>query len=598
MEYSNQYKNLSDLFYKKITQKSTQTALISKENGVWVNTTWERYGERAKNIGMALKKLGLNSLEKVSILSNSMIEWVIADMGILGINGVTIPIYQSNTPKEVEYIINHSDSKIVFVEDKKQLEKVIQVYDNLATKPKVILIKGESDKKFDWLLTWKEVESIGEKYSFDEFKKLSENTPDSQLATIVYTSGTTGVPKGVMLSHRALLANAEGLADSLKDIAFENEIILMFLPLAHIFAKVMHILSIYAGFQSAYAESIEKLMDNIGEIKPHFMGSVPRIYEKVYSKIVSDVENGSFVKKKVFNWAIEVGESVSKAIQQKKSISPVLKVQYELASKLVFSKLKNRFGGRLKFFASAGAPLAKEIAQFFHASGILILEAYGLTELAGASTINKPDLFKFGTVGPATKTVDIKLADDGEIICKGAMVMDGYYKDINATTEALVDGWFYSGDIGVIDNDGYITITDRKKDIIVTAGGKNIAPQGIENLMKTDHRISQIIVLGDKMRYLVALVNINFEEAEKFAATNGIIYKSKDELTGHPKIIQWMEEIISEKNSTLPSFSTIKKFKIVPNEFSIENGELTPTLKVKRKICMERYKKDIDEMYI
>ncbi len=597
MEYQNIYKSLNHLFQKRVSLKPLLTALITKKEGVWESITWSEYYETSKNIGMGLIELGFKEGGKVAIFSNTMVEWVITDMAILGINGVTVPIYQSNTAQEAEYIIEHSESKFVFVEDKKLLDKIAQVYENLSTKPKIILIKGKKDPKNSWVVEWNEVIKLGQKHTIDEFKKLSETTTESQLATIVYTSGTTGLPKGVMLSHKALLANAQGLEISLNSLALENDIVLMFLPLAHIFAIIIHILTIHRGIQSAYAESIEKLIDNIGEVKPHIMGSVPRIYEKVYAKIIGDVESGSIVKRKIFYWSMEVGKKYSQAIQQKKSISPILRAEYEIANRLVFSKLKNKFGGRLKFFASSGAPLAKEIAQFFHASGILILEAYGLTEVAGAMTINTPELFKFGTVGPAMRTVDVTLSEDGEILCKGAIVMDGYYKNKEATIEVLVDGWFHSGDIGTADKDGYITITDRKKDIIVTAAGKNIAPQNIENLMKTDRRVSQIIVLGDKMRYLVALININLDEAEKFANNNNIPFKNREELTEHPKVIEWIEGVIQEKNKELPSYSTIKRFSIIPKDFSIETGELTPTLKVKRKFCMEKYKKEIEKMY-
>ncbi|MBN2694580.1 long-chain fatty acid--CoA ligase [bacterium] len=598
MEYQNIYKSLNDLFQKRVSLKPLSTALITKKEGVWENITWSEYYENSKNVGMGLVELGFKKDNKVAIFSNTMIEWVIADMGILGINGVTVPIYQSNTSKEAEYIINHSESKFIFVEDKKLLEKIAQVYKNLETEPKVILIKGKKDPKYNWVIEWNELIKLGQKHSIDEFKKISETATETQLATIVYTSGTTGLPKGVMLNHKALLANAQGLEISLDKLALENDIVLMFLPLAHIFAKIIHILTIHRGIQSAYAESIEKLIDNIGEVKPHIMGSVPRIYEKVYAKIIGDVESGSIVKRKIFYWSMEVGKKYSQAIQQKKSISPILRAEYEVANRLVFSKLKAKFGGRLKFFASSGAPLAKEIAEFFHASGILILEAYGLTEVSGAMTINTPDLFKFGTVGPALKTTDVTLSEDGEILCKGPIVMNGYYKNPDATKEVLTDdGWFHTGDIGTSDRDGYITITDRKKDIIVTAAGKNIAPQNIENMMKTDRRISQIIVLGDKMKYLVALININLDEAEKFANSNNIPFKNREELTEHPKVIEWIEGIVQEKNKELPSYSTIKRFSIIPKDFSIESGELTPTLKVKRKFCMEKYKKEIEKMY-
>jgi len=600
MVYEGIYKNLNEMFQKRVEKNPSATALMNKVNGKWEHTSWAEYYESSKNIGMALRELGFKKGEKASILSNSRIEWVMADMAIVGVGGATVAVYQSNTPEECEYILDNSDSTFVFMEDLKQLDKIKEIKKNLPLLKKAILFSGKNSENLDWVMTLDELREIGQKHDLEEFKKIGLEIKDTDPAGFIYTSGTTGNPKGAIITHKSLLADAEGIVNV---ITKNNEIkegddTLMFLPLAHVFAKIIHILTIYHGVRTSFAESIEKLVDNIGETRPHLMGSVPRIYEKVYAKIIGDVETAGGLKKKIFYWSLGVGREVSQTIQARKSLSPILNAKYKIAQKLVFNKLKDKFGGRLMFFVSSGAPLAKEIAEFFHAADILILEAYGLTEVSGAMTVNLPDHFKFGTVGPAMTTVDVKIAEDGEILCKGPIVMDGYFKREEATKEAIdEDGWFHTGDIGELDSDGFLKITDRKKDIIVTAAGKNIAPQNLENFMKGDRHISQIIVLGDKKKYLVALLNVNIDEVSKFADKNNIPYKNDAELTSHPKVVEFIEGIINDKNKELPSYNTIKYFRIVSHEFSIETGELTPSLKVKRKFCMEKYKGLIEAMY-
>ena len=600
MVYEGLYKNLNDMFQKRVDKNPSATALMHKLNGKWEHISWAEYYESSKNIGMGLKKIGFEKGNKVSILSNSRVEWVMADMGIVGVGGATVAIYQSNTPEECEYILDNSDSTFIFLEDTKQLDKIIKIKGNLPLLKKAVLFSGKNSDNLDWVLTLDELKKMGEDNTLEEFKKIGMEIADTDHAGLIYTSGTTGNPKGAIITHKSLLADAEGIV---KVITIDNSIkegddTLMFLPLAHVFAKIVHILTIYHGVRTGFAESIEKLVDNMAEIKPHLIGSVPRIYEKVYASIIGRVESEGGVKKKIFYWSLAVGREYSQAIQAGKSPSPVLNIKQKIATKLVFSKLKEKFGGKLKFFVSSGAPLAKEIAEFFHAADILILEAYGLTEVSGALTLNKPDHFKFGTVGPVLNTADIKIAEDGEVLCKGPVVMDGYFKREEATKEAIdADGWFHTGDIGEIDSDNFLKITDRKKDIIVTAAGKNIAPQNLENFMKGDRHISQIIVLGDKQKYLVALLNINMEEVGKFADKNNIPYKNDEELANHPDVVKFIDGIISEKNKTLPSYNTIKYFKIIANEFSQETGELTPTMKVKRKFCTEKYAEHIEKMY-
>lgn len=596
MMYSELYKNLNDLFQKRVEESRTQIALKFKKNGNWISYNWEQYYSLSKCIGMGLKNIGANEFDKVCLLGNSSVEWLISDMGVIGIRGISVPIYHSNTPAECQYIIENSEAKYIFVEDIQQYEKIKQIKQKVPTLKKCILMNGEI--KDDFVITFEELKKIGERYSIDEFKAITKEVVDTEHVTYIYTSGTTGNPKGVILNHKNLIANAQGIINAVAAQVKYGDTVLMFLPPAHIFARIVQFVAIYRGLESGYAESVEKLSENIIDLKPHFIPAVPRIFEKIYSKIVSGVEEENILKKNAFYFFLQVGREYSKAIQNKEQMSGFLKTKYLAAKKVIFSKLKAKFGGRLKLFVSAGAPLSAEIAEFFHAADISVLEIYGLTEVAGALTSNRPNNYKFGTVGLPITSVDLTIAPDGEILCKGAILMEGYYKNEAATKEAIDEaGWFHTGDIGEIDDDGFVKITDRKKDIIVTAAGKNIAPQNIENLMKSDRFISQIIVLGDKMKYLVALINVNFEEIKKYADNNKIKYNTKEDLLENKKVIDFIENILEEKNKELPSYATIKKFKILPNEFSIETGELTPTLKVKRKFCMEKYKDVIAKLY-
>jgi len=600
MIYDSVYKNLNEMFQKRVEKSPSKTALKHKVDEKWVNITWAEYFEASKNIGMALKSFGLSFNDKVSILSNSRVEWVMIDMGVIGIGGVTVAVYQSNTPNECKYILEHSDSKFLFVEDHEQLNKIKEIKSELNLLEKVILISGENDEKLDWVITYNELLELGKTFSIEEFKKIGLEFSDKSHAAFIYTSGTTGNPKGAIITHQNLLANAQGIQNVIfkNNTTKEGDDTLIFLPLAHVFSKIVHILAIYSGLRSSYAKGVDTLLGDIGDTKPNMMGSVPRIYEKVYASVISKVELEGGIKKKIFYWSLEVGRKVSQLKQQNKPIPIALNAQYKIATKLVFSKLQDKFGGNLSFFISSGAPISTKIIEFFHAAGLLILELYGLTEASGAVTSNNIDNYKFGTVGHPVTTADIKLAQDGEILIKGPIVMEGYFKNEAVTKEVIdEDAWFHTGDIGSLDNGGFLKITDRKKDIIITSAGKNIAPQNIENLIKEDRYISQVIVLGDNRKYLVALLNVNFEDLEKYADKNGIPYKNRKDLAVHPEIIELIDGVIAEKNSTLPSYSTIKYFKVIHDEFTIESGELTPSLKIKRRFCMDKYADVIESMY-
>lgn len=556
-----------------------------KKEGRWETLSWVEAERLIFQIASGLQSLGVKKGDAVALFCATRMEWTVADLAILSIGAVTVPIYQSNTAEQASYILQNSGARVLFADHR----------ENLPGRKKIILMSGAVPKDSD-LLSWGDLKKMGEGKDQEAWKRGIETIQPKDAATIVYTSGTTGPPKGAVLSHGNFTAEMESCR-RLFDIT-DRDRSLIFLPLAHILARVMQMFQIEIGFTQAYAESVDKLVDNIGEVRPHFFASVPRIFEKVYERVLQQVEQGSPVKKAIFSWASAVGRELSAKKQAGDSAGLFLTLQGGLASALVFQKLRNRLGGRLRYTVCGGAPLSREIAEFFHAAGILILEGYGLTETTAAINCNTVDHFKFGTVGRPAFGVEEKIASDGEICVRGPLVFQGYYKDPQATQAVLTDdGWFKTGDIGEIDAEGFLKITDRKKDIIVTAAGKNIAPQNIENLLKTVPFISQVMVHGDRRKYLSALVTLNREPVEEFARKEGIAYRDFGELTHHPRVFKLVERAIEDKNRTMASFETVKKFAILENDFTQETGELTPTLKVKRKFVSEKYKDVLEQLY-
>jgi long-chain acyl-CoA synthetase len=558
------------------------------------------------------------------VSTNTRAEWVGTDVGILKAGAVTVPIYQSNTPRECEYIITDCKARVVVVEDPHQLEKLLhpEVRGNLGEVVKVVYFSREArlekpDHKkrsviplddvlpaghadHGWAISYEELREQGRAWLADEKNVLDAETTltPEDIFTIVYTSGTTGPPKGVVLTHDNIVFELDSAMKALS-VAEDDEQVL-FLPLAHIFAKILEWAAVATGTSIAFAESIPKLIDNLKEVKPTFMGAVPRVYEKAYTKIQAGFEEKR--KKAVTRFIIErataAGKKRSAAEQAGKTLSGLDAFEANLADKLVFSKIKETFGGRIKFFVSGGAPLAREIAEFFHACGLLVLEGYGLTETTAATHINRPDRYRFGTVGPALPGVEIKIADDGEVLMRGRNILREYYGKPDATREAKdPDGWFHSGDIGVIE-DGFLRITDRKKDIIVTAGGKNVAPQNIEGALKAQcPYVSQVVVHGDKRQFLSALISLNEETIGAWAREQGIPFESAAELAEKPEVKKLIKDAVDRLNAGLASYETIKKYKILKHDLTQDAGELTPTLKVKRKFISEKYKSDLDAFY-
>ena len=593
------YSNLSEMFFKTAEKFPNKTGIMYKHDGEYQSMTFAEMQAQVTSLAAGLASLGIKRGDKLVILSENRYEWACFDYAILSNGAVTVPIYSTLLSSHIQYIINDCDAKIVIVSNSNQFEKILEIEGEIPQVEKFIVIDPEGIS-FDDFLSYTDVRDMGKKHlqaSQDSMIKSVDSLTRETLATIIYTSGTTGDPKGVMLSHGNLLSNVEAGMRTLPITGADT--FLSFLPLSHIFERMAgHFLANHVGATIAYAESIETVSQNFLEIKPTIMTSVPRLFEKIYARVVESVERDSTLKKTLFFWAIDVGRHVTDYRQNNKSLSIGLKFKYSFADKLVFSKLKARVGGKLRFFVSGGAPLSQEIAEFFTAAGLLILEGYGLTETSPVISVNRLDNFKLGTIGIPFDNAEVEIATDGEILTRGPAVMQGYYNNEAATKEAIDgNGWFHTGDIGHIDDGGFLTITDRKKNIIITAGGKNVAPQKIENRLITSSYVEQVLVIGDKRKFCSALIVPDFEILEKAAKEKGISFRSHEELCRDDEIIKLIEHEVEAANKGLASYESIKKFLLLVRAFSIESGELTPSLKVKRKIVEKNYKDEIDSLY-
>src|SRR3990167_5755628 len=546
---------LARLFWDRVERSGDRPAQQFKQGGVWKTLTWREVGDAVREVALGLCALGRSKGDTVALLSASRPEWVQADFAIFSAGCLTVPVYPTYPPDLIAYVVNDSGARTIIVEDPAQLAKVLEAQGEIPALEHIIVMSGyDAPQPPKKVMTWATLRRTGRESEAAHRSTLAArvaSTRPEDLATIVYTSGTTGPPKGVMQTHANHIAavNASRQATPVE----EGWVHLLFLPLAHSFARLEAFLGGAHGLTTAFAENLDKVAENLRETRPHFICSVPRVFEKVYAKILAGVEAGSPVKQKIFHWAVAVGRDVSRHQQRGQPVPAGLEMKRKIAHKLVFGKLHAALGGRLEFAVSGGAPLARDIAEFFHAAGILLLEGYGLTETCPALTFNRRDHYKFGTVGPALPGVGLRIAPDGEIVARGPNIATrGYYKQPQATGEAFEpDGWFHTGDIGTLDPDGFVTITDRKKDLIVTAGGMNIAPQNIENMLKADPFISQVMVYGDKRPYPVALVTVNPEELEKFARQQGLLASDAAVLVKHPKLVERVGRTVEAEDTNL-----------------------------------------------
>lgn len=595
--------NLAALFHSRVQQTPNNEAFRYPQgvggggNSGWESLTWQQTRDRVQDISGGLLALGLQPEERCAILAGTCMDWILADLGILCASGATTTIYPSNTPDECAFIISDSDTRFVFAESDEQVAKLVKVRAEIPKVEKVIVFQGTPSQD-EWVMTLEQLSQKGRgQFLSRSFEDVTKDVTKDKLATLIYTSGTTGNPKGVELLHDCWLYESEGIAAL--NLLRHDDLQYLWLPLAHSFGKVLQMAQLRIGFATAVDGRPDKLVDNLAVIKPTFVAAVPRIFEKIYAKMVGGAKEAGGWRLKVFNWAMKVGKTVSRLQQDGKRPGLVLSMKHYLASKLVFSKLQGLFGGRLRFFVSGSAPLSASLNEFFHAAGVIIYEGYGLTETSAASFVNFPGHNRIGTVGPALPGTEVKLAPgDSEILIKGRGVMRAYHNQPEMTAETFdADGYLKTGDIGTLE-DGFLRITDRKKDLIKTSGGKYVAPQALEAQLKMAcPQISQVLVHGNNRNFCSCLVALDPISIKSWATQNGLTNIGYEELTKNEKVKEMMQGVVDAVNKTLPSYETLKKFAILPVDLTLEEGDLTPSLKLKRKAVEAKYKDLLDSFY-
>lgn len=595
------YQSVPAILKENATKYASRTAISFNKRGVFLSLTYAEFYERVLMLARGLKRAGVKPGDRVAIFSENRLGWAISDFGIQAAGGITVPIYATNTGKQAAYVINHCEAKIVFVSTKAQYEKLYEIRDQIPHVELVISYERFMGERSFPVYTQYQLSEVERPLTEEETGRIERQIDEirqEDVITIIYTSGTTGVPKGVILTQRNILVNA---THGLKRVGNNGDpkTFLSFLPLSHVLERTGgYYGTLLSGNHIAFAENVQKVMENMMEIRPTNMVSVPRLFEKIHSRIYENVHQAPAFRRNLFHRAIEVGRRYVRKKYITREPLGLLELQYRLFDKLVFKKIRERFGGKIKYFVCGGAPLDKTINEFMWIIGLPVFNGYGLTETSPAVTLSSFEAIRFDSVGKPLDETEVKLAEDGELFVKGPQVMREYYKNEEATRETLEDGWFRTGDIARIDEQGYVYIVDRKKELIVTAGGKNIAPQPLENELKLDKYISQAYVYGDGKPYLVALLTPNIERLIDLGRELSINYIDLQELVTNERVMALYGERMKAFNANLPSYKTIKRFAVLPVDFTIEGGELTPTLKLRRKEIYLKYKDIIEELYM
>jgi long-chain acyl-CoA synthetase len=587
VEASTGSKTMADMVGLAAAQRGDRTALLHKQGDDWVEISYAELGAIVKEIALGLADLGVDKGDRVSILSHSRPEWTYANFAILASGATSVSIYQTNSPEECRYVLEHSESRAVFVEDGEQLVKIREVQDELP-KLEFVIVLEPGDAELGDAIPLTELRERGRGRDESEYdERVASVTPDDT-CVYIYTSGTTGPPKGCVLTH----GNYRQVTSMTQQTGTlqEGEIVYLFLPLAHSFALLIQYVGVDLGATIAYWEKDpQKIIPNLMEVKPTYFPSVPRIFEKIYTLATSNAEDPEKLQQ-----AVELGLQVRQMDQQGEDVPAELRQAFDQADEAMYQNVRNLFGGRMRQAVTGAAPIAQEILEFFYACGVPVMEGYGMTETSTVATVNTPDDFRFGSVGKPLPGVEVRIGEDGEVLLRGPNIFQGYYKNEAASQEALADGWLHTGDLGHLDDDGFLYITGRKKDIIITAGGKNITPANIENGLKQSRWISQAVVVGDRRPYLVALITLDPEEAPAFAKEHGL---EVDDLPQSDEMRAEVQKVVDEVNAKVGRVEQIKQFTILPHDLSQETGELTPTLKVKRNVVGDKYEGEIEKLY-
>lgn len=593
-------RTINELFARSVAARAARVVMRYKRNKAWHDITGAQLLDRVQNVACALHERGVRPGDRVALLAESSPEWSVADYAILACGAVNVPIYPTQAVDQVGFILKNCGAQLLFISNQKQVRRVRSALDSLrGDAPQIVLFEAAEGGKFQTLA---ELESAGAAVRAaqpDLYRTLSAQAQPEDLATIIYTSGTTGDPKGVMLTHRNLTADAIASGQFLGPD--ERDIALSFLPLSHVFERTVHYIFMHCGVQINFARGVETVAEDIKEVRPTVCTAVPRLFEKIYATINKKAADAAPWQQKVFQRSVKIGREVAELRDQGKSLPLSLKLQHQVADRLVFHKWREAIGGRVRFFVSGGAALPKEIALVFAGAGVPILQGYGLTETSPVVSVNTPDANRFGTIGRAIPGVRVRVAEDGELLVQGDIVMRGYYQMPEETAKVLseeADGvWFHTGDIGEMDADGFLKITDRKKDLLKTSLGKYIAPQQIENLIRGIPLVEQVIVIGNMRKFPSALIVPSFEALRSYADSLSLDIKERRDLVRHPRIAEFFKKKVDEVTRDLAPYEKIKKIALLDSEFTIEGGELTPTLKIRRQFVEEKYRETIDALY-